>query len=135
MYRYICKREDCELPNPCYIGHTRNTLQTRLQQHCNDGAIKEHLHNKHKSKATIDELINETESIQQLSDLKRLKIYEALMILTEKPSINRQEDNFNNPLKLYSRLVHNNTQTHITQTQEISHSYNLRNRNIAHTSN
>ena len=36
---------------------------------------------------------------------RRLQIYEALLILHQRPDMNRQKDNFVNPLKLYSRYL------------------------------
>lgn len=127
VYKYSCTREDCELPNPSYIGQTRNTIKKRLDQHRKDGAIKEHLHTKHKTDITQLELENNTIPIKQFTDTRRLFIYEALIILKERPDINRQKDNFIHPLKLFSRstghISNNTTHTSITNSQ---HTYNLR---------
>ena len=43
VYKFKCPNEDSELLNPSYIVQTRNTIKTRLQQQCRDGAIKEHI--------------------------------------------------------------------------------------------
>ena len=89
VYKYSCPRGDCELPNPFYIGQTRNTIRTRLEQHCHDGAIKEHNERRHKTQITLHELEQNTVSITVFRDLTRLKIYEALLILHERPDLNR----------------------------------------------
>ena len=77
----------------------------RLEQHCKDGAIKEHLTLKHQQNSTSELLQQNTCPVKQLRDTKRLFIYEALTILRERPFINRQKDNFINPLKLCSRTT------------------------------
>ena len=41
-----------------------------------------------------------------MPDYHKLTIYEALAILHRKPDLNRQIDNFVNPLKLFSRSTH-----------------------------
>ena len=128
IYKYSCPREDCELPNPTYIGKTRNTLRKRLQQHCNDGAIKEHNSEYHKTDTTQEDLEANTIPTKQFQDLHRLRVYEALTILHERPDLNRQKDNFVNPLKLYSRSLHRTAiPTQTSQTiPSTQHTYNLR---------
>ena len=110
IYKYTCPRGDCELPNPTYIGQTRNTLRKRLTQHCKDGAIKEHNTKAHKIETNQSDIQSNTIPIKQFDDLHRLLIYEALSILEERPDLNRQRDNFVNPLKLYSRTLHRTQQ-------------------------
>jgi len=127
VYEYKCPRGDCELPNPSYIGQTRNTIRTRLQQHEQDGAIKQHIYSKHKDTViNTTDLEENTKPVKQFRDIRRLYIYEALLILQERPDINRQKDNFINPLKLFGRTTHthtlNNTQEPSTQQSR----YNLR---------
>ena len=102
-YKFTCPHEDCELLTSSYIGMTRNTINKRLEQHCKDGAIKEHLRLKHQQNSSSELLQQNTCPAKQLRDTKRLFIYEALtIILKERPFINWQKDNFINPLKLYS---------------------------------
>jgi len=124
IYKYTCPHEDCELLNSSYIGQTRNTLRKRLQQHVNSGAIKEHLYKHHRQNITQDHVENNTKVVKQFSDISRLTIYEALLIVTENPNINRQVDNFINPLKLFSRRPSNTAQSSTTQNSQ--HQYNLR---------
>lgn len=128
VYKFSCYYEDCELLNPSYIGQTRNTIRTRLQQHCRDGAIKDHLQRYHRSETDIQCLETHTVPIKQFNDLRRLKIYEALLILHQRPDMNRQKDNFVNPLKLYSRYLprpRHNPETQTPSTQQPPR-YNLR---------
>lgn len=104
VYKVLCPMEDCELLNPMYIGQTRNTIKTRLLQHSKNGSICEHLKNHHNMQQVEPHILEQNcEVVQKLPDFKRLVIFEALTILKERPSMNRQSDNFINPLKLFSR--------------------------------
>ena len=127
VYKFKCPNEDCELLNPSYIGQTRNTIKTRLQQHCRDGAIKEHMQRKHNTGLNTEILENNTKPVKNFSKLNKLIIYEALLIIEERPDINRQIDNFTNPLKLYSRSPYaNHHHPPASQTTQTQHQYNLR---------
>ena len=42
-----------------------------------------------------------------IHELRKLSIYEALVIIDNKPALNRQVDNFINPLKLFARSNNN----------------------------
>ena len=127
VYKFKCPNEDCELLNPSYIGQTRNTIKTRLQQHCRDGAIKEHMERKHNTGMNTEILENNTKPVKNFSKLNKLIIYEALLIIEERPDINRQIDNFTNPLKLYSRSPYaNHHHPPASQTTQSQHQYNLR---------
>ena len=127
LYKFTCPHEDCELLTSSYIGMTRNTINKRLEQHCKDGAIKEHLRLKHQQNSTLELLQQNTCPVKQLRDTKRLFIYEALTILKERPFINRQKDNFINPLKLYSRTTTLN-QSQPNYSTSTNHTYSLRSR-------
>ena len=127
VYKFKCPNEDCELLNPSYIGQTRNTIKTRLQQHCRDGAIKEHMERKHNTGLNTEILENNTKPVKNFSKLNKLIIYEALLIIEERPDINRQIDNFTNPLKPYSRSPYaNHHHPPASQTTQTQHQYNLR---------
>jgi len=129
VYEVSCPYEDCELQNPSYIGQTRNTLKTRLQQHTRDGAIKQHIESVHRSSnVTLDVLEQHAKVIKQFQDFRRLTIYEALLILNRKPQLNRQIDNFINPLKLFCRsgLNSSNATSQQISTTPSSPRYNLR---------
>ena len=127
LYKFTCPHEDCELLTSSYIGMTRNTINKRLEQHCNDGAIEEHLRLKHQQNSTLVLLQQNTCPVKQLRDTKRLFINEALTILKERPFINRQKDNFINPLKLYSRTTTLN-QSQPNNSTSTNHPYSLRSR-------
>ena len=43
IYEVTCPRGNCELPNPSYIGQTRNSILTRFNQHKVNEAILEHM--------------------------------------------------------------------------------------------
>ena len=82
---------------------------------------------KHQQNSTLELLQQNTCPVKQLRDTKRLFIYEALTILKERPFINRQKDNFINPLKLYSRTTTLN-QSQPNNSTSTNHPYNLRSR-------
>ena len=50
IYEINCSRGDCELRNPSYISHTRNTLKTRLTQHRQNAALVEYMTYVHNSR-------------------------------------------------------------------------------------
>ena len=130
VYKVKCPFGDCELPNPCYIGQTRNNIKTRLRSHAQNGAIKTHLFENHNiTRFKLEDIETHTESIKILKDLNRLNIYEALLILQDRPDMNRQIDNFYNPLKLYAR---NYTNSLSQQNQTQIRSQPSSNRNINH---
>ena len=47
VYEILCPIGGCALPNPSYIGQTRNNVKTRLNQHRPNGATLEHLQQSH----------------------------------------------------------------------------------------
>ena len=49
---------------------------------------------------------------------RKLSIYEALVIIDKKPALNRQVDNFINPLKLFARS-NNNDETFVAAPTSI----------------
>ena len=110
-YKYTCNDEDCELLNPTYIGQTRNTIQTRLEQHANDGAIKEHAQTKHKKKITVQKLEENTEPVIQFNDIKKLNMYKAILLMQNRPQIKRQKDNFIKTFKRCDRQPNLQTNT------------------------
>ena len=84
------------------IGQTRNNIRTRLSQHRQNGAIIEHLASHHNiMNITLEELASNVSVLQKFPVDNKLFIYEVLSILDRKPDLNRQIDNFINPLKLF----------------------------------
>ena len=88
----------------CYVGATQTTLSRRLTAHKQHGSICEHYLRFHGTKPTREQLVENTVAIARAPDKQRLYITEALLILNEKPIINKQQDGFPNILKLYSNL-------------------------------
>jgi len=113
VYKIECPFEDCELQNCFYLGQTRNTISKRLTYHLQDGALKEHVSKHHHATLTRQNLEDHISVVAALQDYHRLSIYEALMILKLRPSINRQQDNFHNPLKLFARASRSNNRLHV----------------------
>jgi hypothetical protein len=102
VYKINCPVENCESPNPYYIGYTECTLTKRLTFHAQSGGPKEHCAQKHNMSLNRNQLIENTSIIATEQDPTRLKIYEALSILEQNPSLNRQHEIFNTVLKLHN---------------------------------
>ena len=63
--------------------------------------MKDHMRNIRKNILTRPEIIKNESFIKKFDNVIKQKIYEALIILKERPSINRQDEVFSNILKLY----------------------------------
>ena len=119
MRSLACPRGDCELPNPSYIGQTRNTILTKLNQHKQNGAILEHMATCHNiNRLALEDLISNVKILKIIHEPRKLSIYEALVIIDKKPALNRQVDNFTNPLKLFARS-NNNHETFVAAPTSI----------------
>ena len=59
------------------------------------------------NRVTLDELTSNVKIVKMIHDPRKLSIYEALVIIDKKPALNRQVDNFINPLKLFARSNYN----------------------------
>ena len=82
IYEIRCSCKGCVLPNPAYIGHTRNTLKTKLTQHGQNSAIVEHMINVHnRTSRTLEDLADNVKIVKQIREHRELSIYEALTIL------------------------------------------------------
>ena len=101
VYRINCPVEDCELLKAYYIGQTQNSISRRMTEHLQNGAVKEHMMNKHRTILTRSDIVKNVSCIKRFNNVKKQIIYEALMIMKEKPSINKQNEDFSNVLKLY----------------------------------
>ena len=72
IYEIKCPRGDYVLPNPSYIGQTRNTLKTRLTQHRQNGAIVEHMTNVHNNTTlTLEDLADKVKIVKQIRELRK----------------------------------------------------------------
>ena len=104
IYEFSC-------PNPHskaekYIGMTQATISRRLTMHAQAGSILQHFIDEHQTKPTRKQLTENTIIIARAQNRYKLALKEALLILSNAPSINRQYDNFSNILKLSTRKNH-----------------------------
>ena len=97
----------CVSCNDTYIGVTRVSLRKRLNQHSYNGSIKSHYQIKHNKKIEKEELYQNTMILHKENDHQRLLIKECLLILKEKPQINKQDQNFINIISLYNTNASN----------------------------
>ena len=82
VYEVLCSIGGCVLPNPSYIGQTRNNVKTRLNQHRQNGAILEHVLQSHNiNTVQLDTLLSNIKKLKIIPDYQKLTIYEALAIL------------------------------------------------------
>ena len=100
VYKFTCPLPHSQAVE--YVGLTTTTLSRRLTCHAQNGSILNHFEESHNSKPTRDQLTINTSIVAKENDKYKLAIKEALVILNEKPIINKQFDNFTNILKLYS---------------------------------
>ena len=98
VYQFNCSHEGC---NASYIGYTRKSLKARVTQHNTDKASSIF---KHKFEIHENEEIhcNDFQILHQDNSKQALMIAEALLIKSEKPSINIQMGNTSSHiLKIY----------------------------------
>ena len=105
-----------------YIGFSQTTLSQRLTSHRQNGSIYDHLKTYHNIKPTREHLTENTKIIAKANDRNRLAIKEALLMIKEKPIINKQFDNFCNVLKLFSSK--DSTVNTATTKTHAAHSFN-----------
>ena len=98
-----------------YIGLTTTTLSRRLTSHLQSGSIRQHFEEYHNIIPTRQQLVDNTIILHHVQDKQKLAITEAITILQNSPSINKQYDNFSNILKLNYHRSNN-----ITQSNQIS---------------
>jgi len=91
IYDYKCTKGDCELlPEARYIGMTTTTLSRRLTMHLQSGAIKQHSVEVHNERLTRQDLVENTKIAKHFTDFATLQIHEAIMILRQAPTLNKQ---------------------------------------------
>ena len=73
------------------MGLTTTSLSRRLIMHKQEGAIKLHMNNKHKTAITRTILDNNTKIIYTNPNFIELKFAEAILIELKKPNINIQQ--------------------------------------------
>ena len=72
-----------------------------MTEHLQNGAMKDHVRNIHRNILKKTKIIKNVFCTKKIDNVKKQKIYETLIILKERPSINRQNEDFFNILKLY----------------------------------
>ena len=118
IYEVTCPRGGCELPNPSYIGQTRNIILTRLNQHKQNVAILEHMATCHNiNRLALEDLTVNVKILKMIHEPRKLSIYGALVIIDRKPALNSQVDNFINQLKLFARSNNNHETFVATRTR------------------
>ena len=88
VYEHTCTIEGCGPQT--YIGMTCTTLSRRLTCHLQNGAIKQHHSNLHRTIPTRKELEDGTTIVDRKRDPRRLLFLEALYIAEREPSMNMQ---------------------------------------------
>ena len=133
VYNFKCPMPHGQVAE--YIGMTQNCLSRRLTLHLQQGSILEHFRQQHNIKLTRKIIVENTKIIEQSSNRKMLEIKEALLILKNKPTINKQFDNFTNILKLNTNKNQTMTvpRSRLTTAQNESE-INFNDDSIIHTS-
>ena len=104
IYHFSCPRDECirqQTVNNAYDGYTDCTLSRRLSMHLQNGAIKEHWLQVHGQKIDRKTIVECTKVRYREHDKTRLEILEALIILNEKPEINKQDTGKKRKLTLF----------------------------------
>ena len=91
VYQHTCTFGDCSRLPSRYIGVTTTTLSRRMTAHLTDGAIRRHYLSEHGIILKRKHLDENTTILTTDNNIKRLKMTEAVMIYTLKPSINIQQ--------------------------------------------
>ena len=94
IYEFTCPENECfhhPILNNAYLGYTHCTLSKRTSFHLQKGAILTHYLDKHKRKIDRKTAEQCLKIRYQENHSDRLEILEALMILFEKPEINKQD--------------------------------------------
>lgn len=134
VYEFTCPLEHRHGQAEKYVGHTTTTLSKRLSIHGQTGSIKDHFTNQHSTRPTREQLTENTKIVARAHNKYSLCIKEALYILKQNPSINRQFDNFNNILKIHPNrptqqhqrtfMIGNIDQDHNNANQPNAHNIN-----------
>lgn len=94
IYEFTCPENECfhhPILNNVYLGFTHCTLSRRTSFHLQNGAILKHYLQKHNRKIDRKTAEQCLKIRYQENHSERLEILEALMILVEKPEINKQD--------------------------------------------
>ena len=105
VYEFICPFPHSKVEK--YIGMTQTTLSRRLMYHTQSGSIFNHFKADHDCKPSRETLANNTKIIAKAENRYKLAIKEAILIVENIPTINKQFDNFVNILRLNNRRCTN----------------------------
>ena len=104
IYQFDCPENECiheNNVNNVYLGFTHCTMSRRLSYHLQNGALKDHFLDKHHRKLERKESEPCIKIRYKENDSNRLEILESLMILTEKPELNKQDTGKTRILSLF----------------------------------
>ena len=88
--KYTCEIANCKSQNVTYFGHTTTSLSRRLTMHLQNGNIKKHTKEVHDMPLTREMLVENTEVIDSVLNVRKLKYLEAIYINIYKPPLNVQ---------------------------------------------
>ncbi|MPC37008.1 hypothetical protein E2C01_030480 [Portunus trituberculatus] len=91
VYQHKCTVGDCNHLNSRYIGFTTTTQSKRITAHLQDGAIRRHYVSEHFLLVRRQHIEKNTEILEKVNDIKRLKMTEAILIYFEEPTIYIQQ--------------------------------------------
>ena len=93
IYKFKSPKDECirqQSVNNVYIGYTTCTLSRGLSMHLQNWAIKVHRQNNHNEWIERETIVQCTKIEHRENNTIRLEICEALLIIYEKPDINKQ---------------------------------------------
>ena len=101
VYQYTCTRDGCN-SSPKYIGYTSTTVWERFGMHTQSGSIKKHLQEIHQiDRIPRKDLIKDVTILRSCPSKRDLMFTEAILIKSEKPSLNSQAEGCDRLLKLF----------------------------------
>ena len=101
VYQYTCDLPGCNPVNK-YIGYTACSIWERFKMHTQIGSIKKHLKEAHSiTKIDRQKLIDKTQILLSVNDKKKLVMSEAILIKSNNPSLNAQEEGADRLLKIF----------------------------------
>ena len=71
VHKIDCPVEDCELPNPYYIGQIKISISRRITKHIQNGVAKDHIRNIHRNILTRSEIVKNVTCIKKFYNVKK----------------------------------------------------------------
>ena len=101
VYAYSCNLDGCN-SNHKYVGYTTCTVDERFRMHTQAGSIKKHLTDVHNiNRVSKKDLISCTKILKSCASKGQLRMTEAILIKSMKPSLNSQEEGCDRLLKIF----------------------------------